>query len=98
MLDPFGDCAALYSYLKGYGDVEVSLFSHVTEIRGNGRKWCQGRFRLELRKCFSGEVGRHWNKLSRVMVKSLSLEVFKKRVDISLSDIVYNSPRHRLMD
>ena len=53
---------------------------------------------MDLRKCFSGEVVRHWNKLSRVMVKSLSLEVFKKRVDISLSDIVYNSPRHRLMD
>ena len=53
---------------------------------------------MDLRKCFSGEVVRHWNKLSRVMVKSLSLEVFKKREDISLSDIVYNSPRHRLMD
>jgi len=30
MLDPFGDCAALYSYLNGYGEVEVGLFSQVT--------------------------------------------------------------------
>ena len=57
-------------------------------MRGNSFKLKEGRFRLYIRKkYFTVKVVRHWNRLPRE-AEDASLEVFKARLDESLSNLV----------
>jgi len=78
-----GYLITLYNYLKGCCVISDD------RMRGNGLKFRQGRFRLDVRKYFFSEgLVRCWNRLSRVVFESQSLEVFKKCLDAVLKDTV----------
>lgn len=69
----------------------VSLLSPLTSDRThtNGLKLCQERFIPDIRKnLFMERVVKHWNGLSRKVMESPSLEVFKRCPYMAPRDVV----------
>lgn len=58
-------------------------------MKGNGLNLHQGRLSLDINKNFFIErVVKHQKRLPREVVESPCLEVFKRRVDVALRDVV----------
>ncbi|KFQ83823.1 hypothetical protein N337_12715, partial [Phoenicopterus ruber ruber] len=87
-----GDILAAFQYLKGaYKKVGQGLFTRACsdQTRSNGFKLKEDTFRLDIRKKFlTMRMVRHWHRLPREVVDAPSLEVFKARLDWTLSNLV----------
>lgn len=85
-----GDVITAYTNLKGWWKDRARLFSVPSaRTRGNGHKLEYGRIHLNIRKLFCTVwVMEHKHGLPRETVESPSLEIFKRLLDMVLSNII----------
>ena len=86
-----GDFIAAFQCMTGAyreaGD-RLSIRADSGRTRGNGFKWEEGRFRLDIRhKFFTLRVMRHWNGLPSEVVNASFLEAFKVKLNGTLSNL-----------
>ena len=88
-----GDLITAFRCLKGTykGAGELPIFTRACSdgTRDNGFKLKEDRFRLDIRKKFlTVRVVRHWNMLPREVADAPSLEVFRARLGVALTNQV----------
>jgi len=88
-----GDLINAYTYLKGGCQDDGARLSTVVpndKTRGNGHRLKHRKFQLNMRKnFFTLRVTEHWDGLSREVVESPSLEIFKTRLDRALCSLLW---------
>ncbi|KAJ7413959.1 hypothetical protein WISP_87558 [Willisornis vidua] len=87
-----GDLITFCKYLKGdCSELGIGLLFQVAinRTRANDHKLHQGRFRSDTWKnFFSEKVVKYWNRVSRDVAESSSLEAFKRHVGVEVMDMV----------
>ena len=87
-----GKLTAAFQYLnRAYKQEGSQLFDRIANrrTRGNGFKFREGRFRLDVRgKFFTIRTARQRNKLPRETADTPSPEMFKARLDGALDSLV----------
>ena len=90
---PRDDLTSVYKYLRGgrrqMDEARLFLVVCSDRTRSNGLKLEQRKFHTNMRKSFfMMRVMEHWNRLSREVVESPSMEILETCMDAYLCDLL----------